>query len=45
MQHAYLTKSSVHDALIHHAITKQEAQKLDKKLECQERVYKMSHKH
>jgi hypothetical protein len=43
MKHAYLTKESVHEALIHHAITKKEAQKLEKCVECQEKIYKATH--
>ncbi|WP_297485154.1 hypothetical protein [Sulfurimonas sp.] len=41
MKHAYLTKSAVEDALVHHIITKQEAKTLEKKLSiCQERLHK-----
>ncbi|WP_281346806.1 MULTISPECIES: hypothetical protein [Sulfurimonas] len=43
MKHAYLTKESVRDALIHHAITKKEAEKLEKCLECQEKIYEATH--
>ncbi|WP_457745748.1 hypothetical protein [Sulfurimonas sp.] len=44
MKHIYLTKESIHDALVHHAITRKEAQTLEKKVECQKRVYKITHK-
>jgi hypothetical protein len=43
MKHAYLTKESVHEALVHHAITKKEAEKLEKCLECQEKIAKAVH--
>jgi len=43
MKHAYLTKESVHEALVHHAITKKEAEKLEKCLECQEKIAKVTH--
>ena len=43
MKHAYLTKESVHEALVHHAITKKEAEKLEKCLECQEKIAKATH--
>jgi hypothetical protein len=43
MRHVYLTKESVHDALVHHAITKNEAEKLEKCLECQKKIYKATH--
>jgi len=41
MKHAYLTKSDVEDALVHHIITKQEARTLEKRLTiCKERLRK-----
>jgi len=43
MKHVYLTKESVRDALVHHAITKKEAEKLEKYLECQEKIAKAVH--
>ncbi len=43
MKHVYLTKESVRDALVHHAITKKEAEKLEKCLECQEKIAKAVH--
>jgi hypothetical protein len=38
MKHVYLTKESVRDALVHHAITEQEAKKLQECIDCQERI-------
>ncbi len=44
MKHTYLTTLSVHEALVHHAITSQEAEKLSRKVQCQEKIYKATHK-
>jgi len=38
MKHVYLTKDSVRDALQHHAITEEEAKKLEECIECQEKI-------
>jgi len=38
MKHVYLTKESVRNALQNHVITPKEAQKLEKCLECQEKI-------
>jgi len=43
MKHIYLTTASIHDALVHHAITEKEAQKLTKKIQCQEKIYQATH--
>ena len=43
MKHVYLTKESVRNALQHHAITKKEAENLEKCLECQEKIAKAIH--
>ncbi|WP_457744857.1 hypothetical protein [Sulfurimonas sp.] len=43
MKHTYLTTTSVHDALVHHAITEKEAEKLTKKIQCQEKIYRAHH--
>jgi hypothetical protein len=40
MKHVYLTKELVCEALAKHLITKIEAQKLEKCLECQEKIAK-----
>jgi len=43
MKHTYLTESSIKSALEHHEITKIEAKKLMKKLECQVFIFKSTH--
>ena len=43
MKHVYLTKESVCDALQHHAITLKEAEKLEECIECQKKIYKVTH--
>ena len=40
MKHTYLSEMVVNDALINKAITEQEAQKLMKKIGCQETIYR-----
>jgi len=45
MKHAYLTRTSVQEALHNHAITKQEAQNLEKCIECQEKIKKVVKHH
>ena len=44
MKHAYLSEVSIDDALLHHAITKKEAEKLKKKIDCQVTIFKTLHK-
>ena len=44
MKHTYLSKETITDALTHHAITKKEAQKLEKKIYCQAIIGSTSHK-
>jgi len=43
MKHVYLTKESINKALVEHAITKKEAQKLKECVECQEKLAKVVH--
>ena len=35
MKHSYLSKTAITEALNNHAITKKEAKKLNKKIDCQ----------
>ena len=44
MEHSYLSKTEIKAALTSHAITKKEAEKLNKKIECQVKIYKATHK-
>lgn len=44
MNHAYLSETAVLDALLGNAITKQEAEKLKKKISCQETIFKAVNK-
>ena len=44
MKHAYLSETTIEDALRHHQITAQEADKLKKKIECQSSIYKITNK-
>lgn len=44
MKHTYLSEKAITDALVHHAITKTEAQKLEKKIHCQAIIGSTSHK-
>jgi len=39
MKHTYLSKTSIDKALATHAITKKEAKKLNKKIECQVYIF------
>jgi hypothetical protein len=43
MKHTYLTESAIKSALAHHDITKVEAKKLMKKLDCQVFIFKTTH--
>jgi len=43
MKHAYLTEESIKKALVEHAITQEEAQKLKECVECQEKLAKVVH--
>ena len=40
MKHSYLSETLINDALQNKAITEQEAQKLMKKISCQEKIFK-----
>lgn len=44
MKHVYLTDTVIEQALETHAITTAEAEKLKKKIACQESIYKATHK-
>ena len=44
MKHAYLSQTLVNDALKHHQITQQEADKLKKKIHTQSTIFKSIHK-
>jgi len=44
MKHAYLSDRVISEALTKHAITKKEAEKLKKKIDTQEVIYKATHK-
>lgn len=44
MNHAYLSKMQINEALINHEITKIEAEKLIEKIESQKKIYKNTHK-
>jgi len=44
MNHAYLTQSVIEQALDTHAITTAEAEKLKKKIVCQESIYQATQK-
>ncbi len=39
MKHAYLSKTAINEALASHAITKKEAKKLNKKIDCQAFIF------
>jgi len=43
MKHTYLTETAIKKALKHHEITKQEAKKLMKKINCQTFIFKTTH--
>ena len=43
MKHTYLTEPAIKNALNHHAITKLEAKKLMKKINCQVFIFKTTH--
>jgi len=43
MKHAYLTESAINKAVAEHGITKFEAKKLMKKLDCQVFIFKTTH--
>jgi len=43
MKHSYLTEASIKSALTHHEITKTEAKRLMKKLDCQVFIFKTTH--
>jgi len=45
MKHVYLTHLSINEALQNHAITYKEAQKLQQRLKCQEKIAKAMYKH
>jgi len=45
MKHAYLTHTSVQKALENGAITKKEAQRLEKCIECQEKIARVVKHH
>ena len=44
MNHAYLSKTEVNEALAKHNITSMEAEKLIKKIDCQVKIYNQTHK-
>lgn len=44
MNHAYLSETEIHEALVNHRITTQEAEKLIKKIDCQLTIYKKINK-
>jgi hypothetical protein len=44
MKHTYLSKSEIKQALKSHSITNKEAEKLQKKVDCQVTIYKVIHK-
>ena len=44
MKHTYLSEAAVQDALLNHAITETEAQKLIKKIDCQVTIFKVINK-
>ena len=44
MKHTYLSKPGIKEALHSHAITREEAEKLQKKVDCQVTIYKVIHK-
>ena len=44
MKHVYLSDVLIEEALKHNQITTQEAQKLRKKIDCQQSIYKFTHK-
>jgi len=43
MKHTYLTQTAIKSALAHHDITKTEAKKLIKKVDCQVFIFKSTH--
>jgi hypothetical protein len=43
MKHTYLTEKAIKNAVAHHEITKIEAKKLMKKLNCQVFIYRTTH--
>jgi len=43
MKHTYLTESAIKEAVAQHGITKKEAKKLMKKINCQAFIYKTTH--
>ena len=44
MKHTYLTQTEISKALETHAITREEADKLTKKMELQTEIYKSTHR-
>jgi len=44
MKHIYLSKLAISKALKNHSITHKEAEKLQKKVDCQVKIYKAIHK-
>jgi len=44
MKHTYLSKRTIEEALLKHAITTQEAKKLKSKIDTQVSIYKSFHK-
>jgi len=44
MEHIYLSKNEIEQALRTHAITNKEAKKLQKKVDYQVKIYKVLHK-